>query len=88
MKRTPTNFGPYESEYRQRVTWGRRWLLILLQLALVALGVVLAGLFLFPMGPAVNEETGELVQPFPAFPAFPAAAAAPAASEAAPKQAP
>jgi hypothetical protein len=87
MKRTPTNFGPYESEYRQRVTWGRRWLLILLQLALVALGVVLAGLFLFPMGPAVNESTGELVQPFPAFPSA-AAAPAPAASQAAPKQTP
>jgi hypothetical protein len=47
--RTPTNFGPYEHEYKARVSRSRRLLRIGLQLALVAIGVILAGVFLFPM---------------------------------------
>ncbi|HEY2256550.1 MAG TPA: hypothetical protein VGI11_13010 [Variovorax sp.] len=47
--RTPTNFGPYEHEYKARVSRSRRLLRIALQLALVAVAVILAGVFLFPM---------------------------------------
>lgn len=49
MSRTPTNFGPYEHEYKARVPRRSRLLKLALQLALVAVAVTLAGLFLFPM---------------------------------------
>ncbi len=48
MKRTPTNFGPYEREYVARVSWPRRLLKAAVQLALTATAVALAGVFLFP----------------------------------------
>ena len=49
MSRTPTNFGPYEHEYKARVPRRRRLIKLALQLAVVAVAVTLAGLFLFPM---------------------------------------
>jgi hypothetical protein len=72
MKRTPTNFGPYENEYRASVSWQRRWLGVAAQLALVLIGVLLAGYFLFPMGTPSNDGIGPLTEP---------PAPAPAASE-------
>jgi len=49
MSRIPTNFGPYEREYRTRVSRSRRLLGAAVQGVLTALAVVLAGLFLFPL---------------------------------------
>lgn len=48
MKRSTTNFGDYELEYR-RVPCARRWLRAMLQVFAAAAAVVLAGLFLFPL---------------------------------------
>jgi len=50
MNRTPTNFGPYENEYKAKVSGPRRLLKAALQVLLMTIAVVLAGLFLFPMG--------------------------------------
>lgn len=77
MKRTPTNFGPYENEYRARVSWQRRWLGVAIQLGLVLLGVLLAGYFLFPMGAPSNDGIGQPAAP-PESPAPAASAPAPA----------
>jgi hypothetical protein len=49
MKRTPTNFGPYEREYEARVSPARRLLRAAVQLVLAAAAVALAGVFLFPL---------------------------------------
>ncbi|MDR6535802.1 hypothetical protein J2739_001572 [Variovorax soli] len=49
MKRIPTNFGNYETEYRSRVPHVRRWLRSVLHVLAAALAVTLAGLFLFPL---------------------------------------
>ena len=49
MTRTPTNFGPYEVEYKRRVSRSRRWLRAAVQVFATAAAVVLAGLFLFPL---------------------------------------
>jgi hypothetical protein len=62
VKRIPTNFGPYENEYRARVPRQRRLLGIALQLALVAIGVVLAGFFLFPMSAPINDGFSDQVE--------------------------
>ncbi|SCK34648.1 hypothetical protein VAR608DRAFT_3100 [Variovorax sp. HW608] len=48
MKRT-TNFGPYEREYRARVSRSRRLLRNAMQMILAAAAVILAGVFLFPL---------------------------------------
>jgi hypothetical protein len=49
MRRAPTNFGPYEIEYRARVSRPRRMLRAMLQVFAAAAAIVLAGLFLFPL---------------------------------------
>lgn len=49
MRRAPTNFGPYEIEYRAQVSRPRRMLRAILQVFAAAAAVVLAGLFLFPL---------------------------------------
>ena len=51
MNRTPTNFGPYEREYRSRISRPRHLLKVALQLIAMTAAVVLAGVFLFPMNP-------------------------------------
>jgi hypothetical protein len=49
MRRSSTNFGTYEIEYRARVSRPRRMLRAVLQLLGAAMAVVLAGVFLFPL---------------------------------------
>jgi hypothetical protein len=49
VRRIPTNFGSYETEYRSRVSRARRGLRAVMHLLAAAVAVVLAGLFLFPL---------------------------------------
>jgi len=49
MKRSSTNFGPYEREYLARVSRSRRLLKTAMQMILAAAAVALASAFLFPL---------------------------------------
>ena len=60
MKRIPTNFGNYETEYRSRVPHVRRWLRSVLHVLAAALAVTLAGLFLFPLNAHAGRSCEEL----------------------------
>lgn len=60
MSRTPTNFGPYEREYRSRVSRSRHLLKVAVQLILMTGAVVLAGLYLFPMHARTAAPTQQL----------------------------
>jgi hypothetical protein len=80
MTRTPTNFGPYENEYKAKVSRPRRLLKAGLQVLIVTLAVILAGLFLFPMG----AHDAESVDGAQAVGGFMSAPPAPQASKKAP----
>jgi len=51
MSRQITNFGPYEREYRERVSRPRHLLKLALQMTLGGAVVIAAGVFVFPIDP-------------------------------------
>jgi hypothetical protein len=63
--RRTTNFGPYEAERIARIPRWRRVLWAALRIALLALAVTLAGLFLFPTTPAHAGRSCEPHKPTP-----------------------
>ncbi|MDM0017399.1 hypothetical protein [Variovorax saccharolyticus] len=55
MSRQSTNFGPYEHEYRQRVSRPQHLAKLGLQAAAMAATVIVAGVFVFPMDPDARQ---------------------------------